>query len=227
MSPAAPGRRRRRVRRPVAFGLALVVLCAVAIPTVLTRSDDSQAGMSAKDGYVGAMQADAASCKTVVQRSRRCPNKQRFDPPQFVHHGNAFTCDMFARQADAQAVLRAAPGDPNNLDPDRDGIACPQLPAPSDHTPVAASVARFKCVKSSRRSARCPQPNRRFVAAQYVAYGVDEFDCSAFASQADAQAVLRYSPQDPNVLDGDEDGIACPDLPAPKDLHPVQRTPPS
>jgi hypothetical protein len=36
-----------------------------------------------------------------------------------------------------------------------------------------------------------------------------ERDCRDFASQSEAQAVLRADPTDPNGLDDDEDGVAC------------------
>jgi hypothetical protein len=47
-----------------------------------------------------------------------------FDPLPFIGSGNAYNCPDFASQADAQAVLRADPSDPNRLDADVDGIAC-------------------------------------------------------------------------------------------------------
>ena len=42
----------------------------------------------------------------------------------------------------------------------------------------------------------------------YIGHG-NRYNCSAFATQADAQAVLLADPSDPNQLDGDHDGIAC------------------
>ncbi len=44
-----------------------------------------------------------------------------------------------------------------------------------------------------------------------------------FKSQADAQAVLRADPSDPNRLDGDRNGIACEANPVPYDREPVPR----
>jgi hypothetical protein len=40
------------------------------------------------------------------------------------------------------------------------------------------------------------------------------FNCSSFATQEEAQAVLNSNPSDPNNLDGDNDGRACEDLPS-------------
>ena len=59
-----------------------------------------------------------------------------FDARTFIGKGDAFNCPAFASQAQAQAVLRADPRDPNRLDPDRDGIACESNRAPRDTTPV-------------------------------------------------------------------------------------------
>jgi hypothetical protein len=55
-----------------------------------------------------------------------------FDPSQYIGQGNTYDCDHFASQAEAQAVLRADPGDPNNIDQDRDGIACESSAPPRD-----------------------------------------------------------------------------------------------
>ena len=51
----------------------------------------------------------------------------------------------------------------------------------------------------------------------------DAFNCTDFASQAAAQAVLRADPTDPNRLDTDRDGVACESNRSPKDLVPVRR----
>jgi endonuclease YncB( thermonuclease family) len=59
-----------------------------------------------------------------------------FDATRYIGQGNRYNCPEFASQADAQAVLRADPRDPNGLDGDRDGIACETNKAPRDATPV-------------------------------------------------------------------------------------------
>jgi hypothetical protein len=55
-----------------------------------------------------------------------------FDPRHYVGQGNRYNCPDFVSQAQAQAVLRADPGDPNRLAADKDGIACEDNPAPRD-----------------------------------------------------------------------------------------------
>jgi hypothetical protein len=59
-----------------------------------------------------------------------------FDPAPYLGQGDAYNCADFASQADAQAVLRADPSDPNGLDRDKDGIACETRPLPRDLVPV-------------------------------------------------------------------------------------------
>jgi competence protein ComEC len=60
-----------------------------------------------------------------------------FDPASYIGRGNRFNCGDFASQADAQAVLRADPSDPNRLDADRDGVACESNRAPRDTAKVS------------------------------------------------------------------------------------------
>jgi hypothetical protein len=63
-----------------------------------------------------------------------------FDPYQYVGKGDAYNCADFKSQAEAQAVLRADPSDPNGLDSDSRGVAgvaCEGNRAPRDDAPVA------------------------------------------------------------------------------------------
>ncbi|MFD5141853.1 excalibur calcium-binding domain-containing protein [Streptomyces sp. NPDC058401] len=62
--------------------------------------------------------------------------KHTFDVTPYVQKGHVADCGAFTAQADAQAVLRADALDPNGLDRDGDGIACPTLPGPKDKKPV-------------------------------------------------------------------------------------------
>lgn len=222
----------RRRPRVLAFVVAAVVVVGVVAGIALSTrgsSGDTLAGLA----------PNLPRCNVRSPRTALCPHNAPFDAKGYTIHGDAYDCVDFASQADAQAVLRQDPQDPDDLDPDHDGIACPLLGDPRDTTLVKARLAGFKCppvhtrnpliraLGTDMRSARCPQRARRFDPGFYFQGAVDGWDCSQFASQADAQAVLRYGPSDPNKLDGDGDGIACPGLPAPKDLTPVTTRPPS
>ncbi|MFI5761132.1 hypothetical protein ACIA8F_09315 [Streptomyces sp. NPDC051563] len=190
----------------------MIAVVAVALAVVVL----------ARGGWGSAAEAkrpDREWCTPGTPRTALCPNNKAFDAKEYATHGDAFECGNFATQADAQAVLRADPSDPNHLD-DGSGVACRELPEPRDIKPVTSTAT---CDPDDVRSARCPQPERAFDARYFLRYGNDAYDCPDFASQADAQAVLRFSPADPNHLDGDGKGIACPDLPGPKDVKPVRR----
>jgi hypothetical protein len=65
------------------------------------------------------------------------PTVAGFDPQRYIGQGDAYNCPDFISQAQAQAVLRADPRDPNGLDGDDDGIACESNRSPFDKTPVA------------------------------------------------------------------------------------------
>jgi hypothetical protein len=80
-----------------------------------------------------------AALAQVGEEPAPTPASPDFYPSKYLGQGNVFNCPDFVSQADAQAVLRADPNDPNKLDTDRphpDGIACESNPAPFDAVPV-------------------------------------------------------------------------------------------
>ncbi|MEV7413837.1 hypothetical protein [Streptomyces sp. NPDC089919] len=204
--------------RATKWGALVLALAAVSLAVVALVRGGS-------DTATAAQRPDPAWCTPGTPRSALCPNGKTFVAKDYATHGDAYECINFATQADAQAVLRADPADPNRLD-DGGGVACRGLPAPRDTKPVVGKAQQAGCGPADTRSARCPQPKRSFDARSFLRFGNDAYDCADFASQADAQAVLRFQPTDPNDLDEDDDGIACPDLPAPKDVKTVLRTAP-
>ena len=62
-----------------------------------------------------------------------------FNAGSYIGKGDMYNCDDFISQAQAQAVLRADPRDPNRLDTDKDGIACESLKGAQDRVPVPRS----------------------------------------------------------------------------------------
>ena len=134
------------------------------------------------------------------------------DPNQFAFVGSdQYNCSFFYSQGEAQRVLRANPSDPNNLDSEdgvMDGIACStyhnwQYPQDGDYNPVPRNGAPTITFGSPPYR----DPN------QFAFVGSDQYNCSFFYSQGEAQRVLRANPQDPNNLDtengGARDGVAC------------------
>jgi hypothetical protein len=84
-----------------------------------------------------------------------------------------------------------------------------KTPKPSKRTPTATPTMTPTTVPTATPTPTQTQPGPApFNAANYVGQG-DRYGCNDFWSQADAQAVLRYDPTDPNKLDPNRDGIAC------------------
>lgn len=59
-----------------------------------------------------------------------------------------------------------------------------------------------------------PPPQEQAQPAPQIDPSGGDLNCSDFATQEDAQAVLDADPTDPNYLDGEGDGIPCESLPA-------------
>jgi hypothetical protein len=105
-----------RSLRPLVAGLALAAATALPFPALAS-------GVSAAPLLGAEPMAEAVLLPG-------------FDPLAYLDQGDAYNCAAFTSQAEAQAVLRADPSDPNRLDADRDGIACESNRKPYDHTPV-------------------------------------------------------------------------------------------
>ncbi len=109
-------------------------------------------------------------------------------------------CIDFATQEEAQAVLDEDLDDPNNLDPNGDGVACALLPSADEQD-------------TDDTGGTDAAPEEDDALDDVVdADAADEFDCIDFATQEEAQAVYDLDPSDPNGLDPDFDGVACEEL---------------
>jgi endonuclease YncB( thermonuclease family) len=93
---------------------------------------------------------------------------------------------------------------------------------PADNVAVVPPAPDPPTSAPAQQQPTVPPVITGFDPTKYIGQG-DRYNCSAFASQAEAQAVLRADPRDPNRLDADRDGIACETNRAPRDLNPVQR----
>ena len=112
----------------------------------------------------------------------------------------------------------------------------PAEPAPSEARPAAPSITSPPTpVDAPTRSPIISTPPSGSPTPTPLPDGLDpgrflgqgtQFECSDIPSQAEAQAVLRADPTDPNVLDRDRDGIACETNPPPRDARRVPRPAP-
>jgi hypothetical protein len=110
------------------------------------------------------------------------------------------------------------------VDEQRATVARPVASAPVSQPPPMQSVPAppISPLPPAPAPSTAPVPSG-FDPTRYIGQG-DRYNCSDFASQAQAQAVLRADPRDPNRLDqGGVPGVACEDNPAPYDRIAVPR----
>lgn len=131
-------------------------------------------------------------------------------------------CEDFSTQEEAQAALDDDPGDPNNLDPNKDGIACALLPSADDSSiafaqDAAESNNEETDDRAARRAARQAEREQDASAGNQNAQDSAALTCNDFFTQEEAQAAFDDDPVGQAALDDDGDGVACPDLPAAAD----------
>lgn len=108
-----------------------------------------------------------------------------------------YDCSDFATQEEAQAEYDKDPNDPHSLDGDNDGIACESLPSGGSG--------------DGQQPSDGDQGDGNNQGGQSSG---DQYNCSDFATQEEAQAEYEKDTSDPSNLDGDNDGIACEMLPS-------------
>ena len=126
-------------------------------------------------------------------------------------------CENFETQEEAQAVLDEDPADPNNLDPNQDGIACALLPSaddpeidPGDDAPAVDQDAGNQTPeerRAARRAARQQTQEGTPTGEESAAV-----TCADFATAEEAQAAFDGDPEGLADLDPNGDGIACEEL---------------
>ncbi len=129
-----------------------------------------------------------------------------------------FDCEDFETQEEAQAVLDEDPADPNNLDPNRDGIACALLPSaddqgtdPGDDAPAAQDADAGNQTQEERRAARQAERQQN-EGGTPTGDETTAVTCADFETQEEAQAAYDADPVALADLDADGNGIACEEL---------------
>jgi hypothetical protein len=132
--------------------------------------------------------------------------------------GDDFDCEDFETQEEAQAVLDEDPADPNNLDPNRDGIACALLPSaddqgtdPGDDAPAAQDADAGNQTQEERRAARQAERQQN-EGGTPTGDETTAVTCADFETQEEAQAAYDADPEALADLDADGNGIACEEL---------------
>jgi hypothetical protein len=137
---------------------------------------------------------------------------------RFVQQTDDLDCEDFETQEEAQATLDQDPADPNNLDPNHDGIACALLPSAEDRAAALADEAAAATdtdtgnqTPEERRAARqaARQQNQD---GQATVVATPAVSCADFKTQAKAQAAYDKDPEGRANLDPDGNGVACEEL---------------
>src|SRR5215213_10139542 len=137
---------------------------------------------------------------------------------RFVQQTDDLDCEDFETQEEAQATLDQDPADPNNLDPNHDGIACALLPSAEDRAAALADEAAAATdadtgnqTPEERRAARqaARQQNQD---GQETEVATPAVSCADFKTQAKAQAAFDKDPEGRANLDPDGNGVACEEL---------------
>lgn len=136
----------------------------------------------------------------------------------FAQEDADLDCEDFESQEEAQAVLDADPADPNNLDPNADGIACALLPSAADVDPAARDDAAAETEQDAsdesqtREERRAARQAERPANQADVAQDAPVVTCADFATAEDAQDAFDADPEGLANLDADGNGIACEEL---------------
>src|SRR5215207_6386158 len=126
-------------------------------------------------------------------------------------------CADFQTQEEAQAVLDEDPADPNNLDPNQDGIACALIPSAEDEEVDSGDDAAAQEADTGNQPAQERRAARREARQQNQDGQATEEEtaavtCADFETAEEAQAAFDEDPEGLAELDADNNGIACEEL---------------
>jgi hypothetical protein len=171
---------------------------------------------------------DGTACEVFFGLEQRDPAVSAAGTPAAVplaqQNNGDLDCEDFQTQEEAQAVYDQDPSDPNNLDPNKDGIACALLPsANGDAAPVAEAQQSNGDTQQSRQERRQNRNNNNEATATPENTNKKNKNnkqetpaaaatCADYATQEDAQAAFDADPQGLAALDPDGNGIACEEL---------------
>jgi len=96
------------------------------------------------------------------------------------------------------------------------GYSIPRFAYPRSTDPALATAQVFPGAIPTRATGRATSPASNSVSGsgeRYFTNGADRYNCTSFASQAEAQEALTVNaPGDPNRLDMNGNGVACEDI---------------
>lgn len=157
--------------------------------------------------------ADGTACEVYFGREKRTKRAQNTEPAatgvsQLAQKEKGdLDCEDFQTQEEAQAVLTADPSDPNNLDPNGDGVACALLPLAAELQADAGDSANAQTDEStnSGKKAKAGKYKNQEATTQEVA----TVSCADYATPKQAQKAFDKDPVGLAALDPDGNKIVC------------------
>lgn len=157
-------------RNGVIAAAALSILGGAALTSTAPASVDAKESEDSKSEKKSKSSSSEKSNKTRTKKKKKNKNKttatstptansstisqSAIDASPYgkyiVLGQDKFNCTDFKSQADAQGTLRLVPKDPNNLDRNRDGIACGGAEAFQDGVPGGFMMPPYDIVPVSR-----------------------------------------------------------------------------
>src|SRR5262245_22455538 len=119
-------------------------------------------------------------------------------------------CEDFQTQEEAQAVLAADPSDPNNLDPNGDGVACALLPLAADQQAQTADNKAAQTDQATNGGHKAKDNKNK--GQEAAATEIPAVSCADYATQKQAQKAFDKDPVGLAALDPDGNKIACEEL---------------
>ncbi len=117
-------------------------------------------------------------------------------------------CEDFQTQEEAQAVLLADSSDPNNLDPNGDGIACALLPLAANLQADTANNPDAQTDESANAGGKKKNKNSQPEEATQETT-TTTVSCADYATPKQAQKAFDKDPQGLAALDPDGNGVVC------------------
>lgn len=140
-----------RVGRSVLLAAGLTFVGGTVVSSVVgaKESSDDKDSKDSKDSK-SKSSSKSSSSKQTSSSAKKKKNAQATPTPtanplqRFIVPGqDRYNCTDFTSQNEAQSVLRLDPKDPNNLDRNRDGIACGGVEAYQDGVPGGFMMPPF------------------------------------------------------------------------------------
>jgi hypothetical protein len=118
-------------------------------------------------------------------------------------------CEDFQTQEEAQAVLLADSSDPNNLDPNGDGVACALLPLAADLQTDTSNNRDAQTDESANAGGKKKGGKNNQPAEATQETTTTTVSCADYATPKQAQKAFDKDPTGLAALDPDGNGIVC------------------